>query len=110
MSDPSFVLSFRELDSAKANQYASELAAYLRDVPGVAVEQARDRPETQDFGATLVVILGTATATELANGIATWLKRKTGATIDISNDGHVVGENLDSRDAAKIAKAFSRRK
>lgn len=108
MSEP-FVVSFPDVSRAEANQYASDLATWLRDVKGVDVQQARDRNDTQDFGATLAIILGTASVTAIANGIAIWLKRNAGASIQISKGGAVVAKNLNSRDAAKIAEAFSRR-
>jgi hypothetical protein len=109
MSDDLFVLNFLNVSIAEANQYATDLATNLRDASQDAiVEQRRTRSDTQDFGATLVIVLGTASATAIANGVASWLMRHSGARIEISRHGAVVATNLDSRDAAKIAEAFSR--
>jgi hypothetical protein len=109
MSDDFFILSFPKVTIAEANQYATDLAMNLRDVSDdVKVEQRRTRADTQDFGATLVIVLGTASATAIANGVASWLMRHSGARIEISRHGAVVATNLDSRDAARIAEAFSR--
>ena len=74
------------------------------------VEQSRDRQDTMDFGATLVIVLGTASVTALAKGVAAWLARHSGARIEINADGTVIASNLDSGDATKIAEAFGRRK
>jgi hypothetical protein len=106
-----FVITFPEASIAQANRYAADLAAAIRELDEeVQVEQKRDRQDTQDFGATLAIILGTASVTAVAKGISAWLARQSGAKIQISADGSVIASNLDSRDAARIAEAFSRRK
>lgn len=103
-----FKFTFPAVSSSQANRYAESLAQVLRDTdPAVHVERERVRNETQDFGGSLVLILGTAAVTEVAKGIAKWLARHSGAQIQISADGKVVAHNLDSNDAATIAKAFS---
>lgn len=74
-----FIINFPDASLAEANKYSSELAVFLRALdPNLSVEQCRDRSDTQDFGATIAVILGTASVTTLANGIATWLARNSG--------------------------------
>lgn len=104
--DP-FVLTFPEASLAQANQYASDLAGTLRQLEkSIVVEQRRDRQDTQDFGATLVLVLGTASITAVANGIATWLLRNSGAKLQITSRGTVIATNLNSGDAARIAEAF----
>jgi len=104
-----FTVRFPNVSAADANRYAVDLSETLRELErGIVVEQRRDRSETQDFGATLTIVLGTASVTAVANGIAAWLRRNSGARIEIDSRGAVVARNLDSRDAAKIAAAFSR--
>lgn len=107
-----FVVSFPGTSSAEANRYAAGLASAIRDADqNVKVEQQRDQPDTQDCGITLVIqILGTASVTAIASGVASWLARHSGAKIQINADGGVIASDLDSRDAARIAEAFSRRK
>jgi len=77
--------------------------------PHVSVERRRERPDTQDFGATLSVILGTAAVTAIAKGIAAWLARNSGAQIEIRRNGRVVlrASHLDSKDVPQIAEALS---
>ncbi len=104
-----FIITFPGASVAEANRYAADLGAALREIDReIAVEQRRDREDTQDFGATLAIILGTAAATAIAKGVAAWLARHSGAKIQISADGTVLASNLDSGDAARIAEAFSR--
>ena len=107
--DP-FVITFPGASAAEANKYASELAATLRDIDlSVRAEQRRDREAAQDLGATLVLILGTASVTAIANGIAAWLRRHGGrARIEITKAGNLIATNLDSSDAATIVRALSR--
>ena len=105
------IISFPETSVAEANRYAAELAAAIRDSDcDVTAQQKRDTPETQDLGSTIALILGTASVTEVARGVAAWLARHSGAKIQISTDGNVIASNLDSHDAARIAEAFSQRK
>src|SRR5262249_17246116 len=102
-----FKIGFVGASSARGNQYAESLLRALRDVdPAVQAERARTREDTQHFGASLVLVLGTAAATAVAKGIASWMARNSGARIEITADGRVVATNLDSRDVAKIADAF----
>jgi hypothetical protein len=111
VSDSTFIITFPGSSTAEANRYAAELGAALREIDEeLKVEQQRDRADTQDFGATLAIILGTASATAVAKGVAAWLARHSGAKIQINADGSVVASNLDSRDAARIADAFARHK
>jgi hypothetical protein len=109
--DSPFTLSFPGATAAEANRYASELAAVIRDADrDVKVEQKRDRPDTQDLGILLQIILTSASTIAIARGISSWLARHSGAKIQIDKDGAVVASNLDSRDAARIAEAFNKRK
>ncbi len=111
MDESPFIIRFPGASTAEANRYAADLATTLRDVDqDLKVEQQRDRPDTQDFGATLAIILGTASVSAVAKGVAAWLARHAGAKIQINADGSVIASNLDSRDAARIADAFGRRK
>ena len=78
-----------------------------RDVdPGVVVARQRERPDTQDFGASLAVVLGTAAA----KGIAAWMPRNSGVQVEIRRQGKIVmvASHLDSKDVPRIAEALSK--
>lgn len=113
MSIDPLIISFRDVTTAEANRFASTLADALRDVhPSITVDRHRERANTQDFGASLIVsILGTAAATAVAKGIAAWLARNSGARIEIRRKDKVVlvATHLDSRDVPRIAEALSTR-
>ena len=71
-----FIITFPEITDAEANRYASDLAHVLTEADkGLHVEQSRNRIGTQDFGTTLVLVLGTASVTAIARGIQAFLKR-----------------------------------
>jgi hypothetical protein len=105
----SFTITFPDSSVGEANRFAESLARALRDVgPEVSVERERTRENTQDFGASLVLVLGTTSVTLLARGISAWLAKNAGAKIEISSGGKVLAKNLDSSDAARIAEAFAK--
>jgi len=104
------IFSFPSSTTAEGNRFADSLCEILRDADAsVEIERQRERPDTQDFGATLAVIAGTAAATAVAKGIAAWLARNSGARLEIKRKGQTVLtlSHLDSADVAQIAKALS---
>jgi hypothetical protein len=111
VTEKPFIISFPEASSGEANHLAGSLTHELRDIdPGLSVEQHRDRNDALDFGATVAVILGTASVNAIGHGIARWLSRQGGARIEISESGHVIASGLESTDAARIAEALNREK
>jgi hypothetical protein len=98
------------LDEANVN--AASLAEYLRDaVPQrerLGIERLPAKEGSQDFGATLVLILGTAAATAVATGIQAWLTAHRGTSLDISDtNGNLVAKNIDFASAAAIVEAWT---
>ncbi|HJX64928.1 MAG TPA: hypothetical protein VJ860_13380 [Polyangia bacterium] len=106
-----FIITFPGASMAEANQYAGDLASALREVDrSLTAEQQRDRQDTQDLGVVVSILLGSASAVAVAQGISAWLVRHSGAKIQIDAAGSVIATNLDSQDAAKIAAAFASRR
>ena len=111
MRNSPFIITFPGASSADANVYAADLTTTLHRIDEeIQVSQDRDRLDTQDYGTIVQVVLGAASVTAIAKGLAAWLARHSGARIQISVDGSVVATNLESCDAARIAEAFGRRK
>jgi hypothetical protein len=104
MNSPDFLISFENSSKAEATQYASELRdKLLATSPDVSVDYERDAEDTQDFGATLAVVLGTPAVLAVAQGIKAWLASRPTAGITISGSaGEVIIAGLTSADAAKI--------
>jgi hypothetical protein len=103
-----FVLSFAEASPDEGNRYANDLKSSLLDLdPALNLEFRRERLDSQDFGATLAVVIGTTAANTLARGLAAWLQRNAGARITIRNStGELVAEGLDSKDVPRIVQAL----
>ena len=89
----------------QAAEAARTLAVALREVQGVSVERERSSDETLDFGATLVLVLGSPAIVAAANAIAKWAVRSNQTRITIES-GRTVVTNLDSKDAAAVIEAI----
>ena len=101
------LIRFENEELSVANKKARRLRSDLLDItPDVDVKIVKDDPTTQDFGATLVVILGTEAVIAIAKGIANYLSRDRG-TITIEANGKVVATGISGKDAAEIAKHIS---
>jgi hypothetical protein len=111
MEKPEIAITFLDTTAGEANAWAGDLETELQQLDGIRIRRRRQRKDTQDFGATLVLALGTASVTALAHGIASWLRRNSGAAIEITADdgSRYKFTNLNSRDAAVIAKAINSR-
>jgi len=111
MLSDTYLITFPETTDDQRNRWAASLADALRGIdPSLHVDRVRTNPDAQDFGASLAIALGTASATAIAKGIAAWIARQPGrAVIEISKDGKVRASGIDSPDAARIAEAFAKR-
>lgn len=105
-----FEISFDGSSPAEAAQLSNELEQDIREAAAVDIARKKERHDTQDFGSTLVLVLGTPVAIIVAKAVAAFLLRHSGATIRISKNGELIAQNLDSKDAARIAEAFSGKK
>jgi len=92
--------------ASDADRYAGELESTLQaEAPGVKVERRSDETNTMDFGATLVLLLGTSSAIAVARGIRAWLMRRPNASLTIGE----LTINSDSKDLAAIVEKALRR-
>jgi hypothetical protein len=110
MDEQTYVITFDDVSAADANRYAEELRQALLDAsPDIEVHRRRDDPRTQDFGATLVLILGTpavtAATTAVAQAIGNWLLRRRGDIIIERENGKITkisGTNLPTSQQLKL--------
>jgi hypothetical protein len=106
--DQEFKIRFEDMSVAEAGKKVNELRSDLLEIsPDFRPEIVQEDPSHQDFGATLVLVLGTTAVTAVAKGIAAYLSRARG-TITIEADGKVVATGITGSDAAKIAEAFGK--
>ncbi|MBC7527084.1 MAG: hypothetical protein H7308_06000 [Chthonomonadaceae bacterium] len=103
----SMTIEFVGVSLAEANRFASELSQSLQGLPEVEVEQRRGSENTQDMGATLVLLFGTPAILAIAKGIQTYLSKRHDAKITIKGpQGEVRAENITSQDAITLAEVF----
>jgi hypothetical protein len=108
MSSQAYI-TFPDESPDKANQLAEALAAELRrevfkDGDPKSAEVVRVDPTRQDFGTTLVLLLGTPVLLALANAVRDWAKRTDHGTLDING---VRITNVASKDVAEIITALN---
>jgi hypothetical protein len=101
------------LEEVSVAEASSGIKALRNDVldadRSVKADIVQDDPTHQDFGATLVLVLGAPAAIAVAKGIANWLAREGGkATLSMEvGGGKRVTFKGKSADAASIARALA---
>ncbi len=102
---PDLHMSFVDADPADANRLAEDLSEALHDeLPSTGVTRVRDDPLSQDFGATLAIVLGSTAVTALAKGVAAWLARRQDARIKLSRttaDGETIEVVVEGQATAR---------
>lgn len=108
MEHHEITIKFKNPDEREAGVYAKELQEYLKDeINGLQIDLRKDNPDTQDFGATLVLVLGTPVLIALANGIADYFRKRPNSQLDIEcGPGKKVSFKGSSDDAAKISESL----
>ena len=100
-----YTITFDNGSVADANRWASELKEYVLEATSDAkVEQQRDNQYSLDLGTTLVLVFGTPAVLAVAGALGKWLtlRRQAGITIKTPK-GEIIGTNLTSKDALKLA-------
>jgi hypothetical protein len=104
-----FELHFEDVSSDEATAAAEGLRNALLDAsPDVNVDVQKADPTTMDFGATLVLALGTPAILAIAKGISSFLGRERPGTLVIKRGGDILFKG-NSSDAAKIAASLGRK-
>jgi hypothetical protein len=110
-SQQTVAIRFPELALSEAGQAARLLREQILDeAPEVEVGVQKDDTKTQDFGATLVLVLGTPAVVSLARGIAKWMMRER-TVLEIEKDGEKVtirAHGTLNENAARIVEALSK--
>jgi hypothetical protein len=102
------MLNFDGADVAEANRYAEDLRRDLLEAEStLSVERVRTDATTQDFGATLVLVLGAPAVVAAVAAIKAWLVRNNQASVSVwTRDGKVVASGLESKDVPEIVSAI----
>lgn len=104
MSTQAFMLKFDDVDLSEANRYAEDLRrALIEAEPALSVERVRTDMTTQDFGATLVLVLGAPAVVAAVKAIKDWLVRNNQASVSVwTPEGTVIASGLESKDVPAI--------
>jgi hypothetical protein len=108
-------ITFEGMERAEANRAAQALRQALIERAGddVIASIDKDDPDSQDAGATLVLVFGSSAAVAIAQGIRTWLARRGDdrdrITIKTADGTEIVatGEAARTLDAAALVRAVN---
>jgi hypothetical protein len=105
VAEQAFIIEFEGVSQADANRYANELRDELLDsVPELRIQQRAADPNSQDFGSTLILILGAPAVVAVAKGVRAWLERRNIASLTVKTPkGEIIARGLTSKDAALLA-------
>jgi len=108
MEKHTYIITFDDVSAADANRYAEELRRTLLDAsPDVEVRRRRDDPLAQDFGGTLVLLIGTPAASAVVTAIGNWLMLRNRASITIKRgDEEASAQNITSKKAGELLQMF----
>lgn len=106
MSEP-VVIRFANTNVARAGQYADSLRnAILDAAPEADVKRRKDSQETQDFGATLGIVLAGPAIVAIAKGVQVWLERHHGVEIEITTaGGKTIVKNITAANVVDVLQA-----
>jgi hypothetical protein len=105
MDQQTYLVTFGDVAPADMQRYAEELRNALLDAtPDITVQRRRENPLTQDFGATLILTLGTPAVVAVVTAVGNWLKLRNSASLTWkTTDGHIIVQNITSKNAAELA-------
>jgi len=105
MVQQTYIVIFEGVSPVDAHRYAEELRNILLDAtPDLTVQRRRENPLTQDFGATLVLTLGTPAVVAVVTAVGNWLKLRNSASLTWKTaDGHMIVQNITSKNATELA-------
>ena len=109
MSEHTVQIKFPEKALADAGELADQLEAEIKMIgDNVTVRRLREDANNQDFGSTLVLVLGSAAVVEIAKGIAAWIRR-TGTIIELETNGKkILVKDVDSTNLPEIMTALTK--
>jgi hypothetical protein len=102
-----FLVSLDGLTKRDADALVDDLLTDLRRSGIKDASRLREDERTQDFGATLVLVLGTPAVLAAIKAIRDWATRKNAGVIIRKKNGDVIVKGLESKDVAEVAKSVS---
>jgi hypothetical protein len=84
VSDLSVECTLVAIDAAAADELIGDLQEFIaHELTGAKTKRVKD-PETQDFGLTLVIVLGPPSVAALAEVVSNWLQSRSDARLSLS--------------------------
>jgi len=105
MEKQTYTVTFEGVSPSDANRYAEELRNALLDATAdITVQRKRENPQAQDFGSSLVLILGTPAAAAVVTAVGSWLQMRKNASLSWkSADGEINIQNISSKNVVELA-------
>ncbi|KKG00841.1 hypothetical protein DU40_15250 [Methanosarcina mazei] len=105
MDQQTYIVTFEGVSPFDAQHYAEELQDVLLDAtPDITVKRRRADPLTQDFGTTLILILGAPAVVAVVNAVRDWLIRRNSASLIWKTaDGELMIQGISSKNVAELA-------
>jgi|GraSoiStandDraft_40_1057318.scaffolds.fasta_scaffold112290_2 hypothetical protein len=112
MEKQTYIVTFEGVSPSDANRYAEELRNALLDATAdIAVQRKRESPQTQDFGSTLILIVGTPAVGAVVTAVSNWLQLRKNASLTWKTaDGEMIVQNISSKNAVELAQQFLNKK
>jgi hypothetical protein len=109
--EPDFELNVVAPAVGAANSLATSLERLLKGIdPSLEVVRSRSSTISMDMGATLAIVVGSAAATAIAQGIKGWLVRNQSGELILKKDGALELRNLRAESLERIASAVIKKK
>ena len=105
-------ITFEEVAASDANRYAEELRNALLDATAdITVERKRENTQAQDFGTSLVLMLGTPATAAVVTVLGNWLRLRKNASLSWkSADGEITLKNISSKNVVELAQQLLNKK
>jgi hypothetical protein len=105
MDQQKYIITFKGVSLSDEQHYAEELQEALLDAtPDITVQRRRADPLTQDFGTTLILILGAPSVVAVVNAVRDWLIRRNSASLTFkTDDRELTVHGISSKNAAELA-------
>jgi histidyl-tRNA synthetase len=105
MEKQTYTITFEGVSASDANRYAEELRnALLNATADITVQRKRENSQAQDFGSTLVLILGTPAVAAVVTALNNWLQLRKNASLSWkSADGEIYIRNISSKNVVELA-------
>ena len=112
MDKQTHIVTFEGVPPSDANRYAEELRNALLDATAdITVERKRENPQAQDFGTSLVLMLGTPATAAVVTALGNWLRLRKNASLSWkSADGEINIKNISSKDVVELAEKLLNKK